>query len=156
MLYDEDIKGDNTVKKLFGARGGIGILSKVHISNKHTIQRIALVFLCSILVFTTAQPEIVAAAVLSNNKVFKINSQPLEANTKLNVAIATDSQTAPTVSNAPQTITSSAISQTRKVVKEDVSQRTAVSKTFINSDGSRTVEYSVIPQHYKKDRFKTS
>ena len=40
----------------------------------------------------------------------------------------------------------------RTAVKELTSERTAYTKTFLNSDGTRTMEYTTEQQHYQKDK----
>ncbi len=119
--------------------------------SKKNFQRASLVFLCFCLVFSTTQPVTVAAFSLPSFENDRIDPKPLQVDQGLTAPVAIDALNAGVPNDSPSLLNKPNASGSKKHVKEEVEKRTSNSKTFLNEDGSRTMEYAVVPKHYFKD-----
>lgn len=110
---------------------------------------IAFYSLAAALIFTSFQPAEVMA-------IFNLN-RPVE-DTRKNVAPLDSAENSAVAEPLANDLTTDAIENTtdkpevdRTRVKELVDERNSHSKTFLNKDGTKTLEYTTTEQHYKED-----
>ncbi|PLS82059.1 hypothetical protein CYG49_00285 [Candidatus Saccharibacteria bacterium] len=115
-------------------------------------QRTMLVFLCLCLTFSALQPVSVAALGLPLMGEKQKDAKPLGGDEQPKFAPAADAKEQAALNESPSLAGEpKAKESNRERVREEVEKRTATTKTFVNRDGSRTMEYSIIPKHFKKD-----
>ncbi|MDB5186282.1 MAG: hypothetical protein JWL85_805, partial [Candidatus Saccharibacteria bacterium] len=132
--------------------------SKVYVWGKQSIATIArnmyknktrlqALFLCLVIFAGAVIPtaSVYAAEQAAKPKV----SKPLSADQPLQFAAAADNGkqlvSDPVLNSQPE----QNVQRERKY--EDESKRTATTKTYVNTDGSRTLDYSIMPMHYQRD-----
>ena len=123
---------------------------------KKFCRRATLVFLCFCLAFGMVEPTTVSALGNSGNKEKHQDPKPLVSDQELKFAPAADAKGGPSLApnmGAGEKPTQKKIDKVdgKKRVREEVDKRTVTSKTFLNEDGTKTLDYSVIPKHYKKN-----
>lgn len=116
--------------------------------NKTIFRRAALFFIVAILGFSLFEPGMSQVLALNNaNKEFKLDYdlKPLESDKQESVRDLTEDGRAV----APDSLNRK-IENPRGRHHEDVSKRTAFSSTYVNNDGTKTLESSTRQQNYKK------
>lgn len=114
-----------------------------NVLRKKFAQRIVLFLLALILGFGLVEPGVSHALTLSNaEKKFDINYdlEPLKSDEQPKHTAQVSDVIEPQRSDGK-----------RAPIKEDETKRSGHSKTFINNDGTKTLKYSALPQHYRKD-----
>ena len=114
-------------------------------SKKRLFQRGALFFIIIALIFGIVEPGISTAFAVSNEKKFDTNYKidPLKSDKQQDIVPLTQSS---------NTNTDLHVKPDKTRVREDISKRTAFTSTYINKDGTKTLEYSPQQQNYNNGK----
>ena len=114
-----------------------------HRSNfyKNIASRTTLIALCAALILSIVEPGISTALAVSND------NKKFDTNYKLDPLKSDKQQQAPLLTESTKN-TDLNIKTDRTHAREDVSKRTAFTSTYINKDGTKTMEYSPLQQNY--------